>query len=105
MAADELFCQAVRHGIEIEGPRLTGDLRVQHGLEQDVAKFIANLGRITAANRIRHLIGFFDDVRDEGGVRLLHVPRAAARRTQAVHDVTQAGEGLGVVEHFFHSGT
>jgi len=104
MAADKFFSQAVRHRVEVEGTRLAGDLGMQHGLQQDVAEFIADLGRIAAADGICHLVGLFDDVWDKGGVRLLHVPRAATRRTQAVHDVTQAGEGIGVIEHFFHPG-
>ena len=105
MAADELLGESVRHLVEIKGSGLAGDLGVQHGLQQDVAEFIANLRGIAATDGLGHLVGLLNDMRDQRLMRLLHVPRTAAGRAQAMNDVAQAGEGVGMIEQVFHAGS
>ena len=94
VAADQLLRQALRHAVQIEGSGFRGNFRVQHRLQKQVAQFVAHLLRIAGANRIGHLVGFLDGVRNERFVRLLDVPGAAARRPQAMHHGAQAGEGF-----------
>ena len=89
MAADELVGNPFRHRIEIEAARFLRDLAVEIHLEQEVAEFLADVGVVAALDGVHCFVGLLDEVRDEGFVGLLGVPRAAARRAQAVHDGAQ----------------
>src|SRR5262249_11030949 len=68
-------------------------------LEEDVAELVAERRRVAAVDGVQHLVGLLDEIRTEGRVRLLAVPRTTTRRPQPRHDVdetAEAREGLRV---------
>ena len=84
----ELGDQAPRHVVDIEGRRLglLGDPRVEEHLQQHVAELLGEVAGVGLPDRLEHLVRLLDEVGRQALVGLLGVPRAAARRTQAVHD-------------------
>ena len=78
------------------GGGLGGDPGVEDHLQQDVAELLAHGGRVVVDDRVVGLVRLLEQVAAQRGVRLLGVPRAAARRAQPVHhrdDVEQPGAG------------
>ncbi len=65
--------------------------RVEHDLEQQIAKFSAQFVHVVAIDRVGDLIGFFDRVRRDRAEILREIPIAAVRRVaQAGHDPEEA---------------
>ena len=83
---------------------LGGHPGVEDDLQQDVAELLAHRRRVVVDDRVVGLVRLLEQVAAQRGVRLLGVPRAAARGAQPVHDgddVEQAGAGRlgGAVDH------
>ena len=76
---------------EVERAGLFRHPGVEHGLEQQVAQFVLQVGHVVAADRVGDLVGFLDGVGRDAGEILLQIPRAAAVRiAQRRHDGEQA---------------
>ena len=69
---------------------LLGHPGVEDDLQQQVAELLTQVvavaRRLQALDRLEHLVGLLEQVRQQGGVRLPGVPGAPAGRAQAVHD-------------------
>ena len=69
---------------------------MEHHLQQQVAEFLAQVGKITTVDGVGDLVGFLDGVGQDAVEILLQVPRAAAFRiAQARHDGEQALDAVG----------
>jgi hypothetical protein len=80
----------VAHG---EGAGLLGDAAMEHDLQQQVTKFVLQIGDVLARDRVGDLIGFLNRVWRDGGPALRAIPLAAMHRVaQAGHDADQAGD-------------
>src|SRR5262249_12337504 len=73
---------------------LRRDLGVEHDLQEHVAQLVAYALDVAAVDRVEDLVGLLDQIGPQTLWRLLAVPRATARGTQACHDVDQAGEAV-----------
>ncbi|MNC32252.1 hypothetical protein D3C75_805970 [compost metagenome] len=88
MTADQFAGDAVDYADEFEAPFFASQLAVIHHLEQQIAQLTLQVIEVTALDRVGDFVGFLKGVRDDGGVRLLDVPRATVLRVaQAVHQV------------------
>ena len=70
--------------------------RVEHHLQQQVAELLAQARAVVGLDRLGELVRLLERVRHERLVRLLGVPRAAARRAQAVHDAHELAQSVGL---------
>ena len=68
---------------KVEAPLLGGELRVEDGLEQQVAEFLAQVGVVAGVDRRDDFVRLLQQPGAQRGVRLLAVPRAAAGRRAA----------------------
>ena len=64
-------------------------LRVEDGLQQKVAQLFGELAPVAPVDGVEHLVGLFERVRLDGVEGLLAVPRTAAGRAQARHQIHQ----------------
>ena len=78
---------------ESEKAFILSDLCVENDLEEEVAKFLAQVVHVAALDRVGNLIRFLDCVRRDGGEVLRPVPVAPGGTPQARHDRGEAGEG------------
>src|SRR5437016_877553 len=67
---------------------------MQDDLQQQISQLGAKLLGIATLDRLDDLVSLLDDVRRERPVRLLAIPRAAARTAQPRDDLDQASECL-----------
>ena len=80
--ADQLVHDAGGHVVDGEPGAvgaLRGDPGVEHDLQQDVAEFVAQRGRVAGLQRLQRLVALLQQVRGERLVGLLGVPRADTR--------------------------
>ena len=89
MAADQLLVDGVERIVDAEEILLGGHLRVEDGLQQKVAQFFGELVPVAAVDGVEHFVGLFERVGLDGVEGLLAVPRTAAGRAQAGHDLDQ----------------
>jgi len=75
---------------------------VEDDLEEEVPELLAEERIVGGVDRLQHLVGFLDEVRLEGVVRLLAVPRAAPRSAQPLHDRHEVGKRLAAPSGFAH---
>src|SRR4051794_36713255 len=88
MAADQLAGNGRNHVPEIEGLQLLRYAGMEHDLEKKVAKFVPQVGKIAALDRVDDLVGFLQRVRCDRLEGLRQVPRTAAVRCpQRSHEV------------------
>ena len=92
MPADQLVADAVDRVAQREVPGLVADLRQEHGLEEEVAQLLAQVGRRAVLDGVEHLVGLLEHERAQRGERLLAIPRTAVGGAQRAHDVEQALE-------------
>ena len=94
VAAAQLGGDAGRDVVEVEGcvRVLLCHAGVEDDLQQDVTELLAEVVPVAVLDRLDELEGLLDRVPREGGVRLLGIPRAAARRAQPVHDRDEVGD-------------
>ena len=72
MAADQLGRDRLDHAAEIEMSGFLGHARMEDHLQQEVAKFVAQIGDVAAFDRIDDFIGLLDRIgrdRRESSVR------------------------------------
>ena len=84
--ADQLVDQVAGDVVDVEpalGGRLGGHPGVEDDLQQDVAELLAHRHRVVVDDRVVGLVRLLEQVAAQRGVRLLGVPRAAARASAA----------------------
>ena len=69
-------------------------LRVEHGLQNEIAEFLRQLAPLAAVYGVKHFVSFFERIRFDGIEGLLAIPGAAAGRAQARHQRNQFLEFL-----------
>ena len=89
VATDHLVGESLEQLGHRELAAFGGDLRVEHHLEEEVAELLAQRLEAARLDRLQHLVGFLDEVGLERRPRLLSIPWASIRPTQAVHDVQE----------------
>src|SRR6185312_9731275 len=89
MTPQQLVADGSGHRLEIELPRLAGDLRVEHHLKQQIAQFVLQVQGIAALDGGGDLVGLLDGVRRAAGGGLLPIPGTAVGGPQARHDGQQ----------------
>ena len=104
MAADQFVADFARHVVEVETAGLGGEFTVKDDLQQQIAKLFPEVPVIRPLDRVHRFVGFLDQVGNQRLVGLLGIPRATARRPQAVHDRPQPGELHGGVRGVHHGG-
>jgi len=91
MPADHLGVDRLDHVAERECILLLRHAGMKHYLQQQVAEFVPEVGKIAARDGVSDFVGFLDGVGRNGRKILLEVPwAAAAGRAQHRHDVEQA---------------
>jgi len=96
VAPDELFINFTRDILEVELPRLLGELRVKDDLDQYVAQFLAHVRQVEAVDRVDQFAAFVDQATHQRSMGLFLIPGAAAGGTQP-------GNRLAQVIHRTHS--
>ncbi len=95
--ADQLLEQITHRELGL----LLREPRVKDHLKEHVTELLFQGRALIGLDCFQDLVGFLDEVRLEGRARLLTIPRAAVRSTQAHHDVQEPFEenagGLGHV--------
>ena len=102
MPADELLIELSAHVVYGKGSLVVGYLRMQEHLLQHVAKLLAQVILVVLDNGLNRFVGLFHHVPRYAGMRLLSVPRAAVRLTQApygTHEPVELGMLFGRVVH------
>ncbi len=90
VATQQLVADAGRDVLEIEQAGLLRHLRVEHHLQQQVAKFQAQIVEVLARDGVGHLVSFLQRVRRDAGEILAQIPGTAFLRvTQAGHEFEQ----------------
>jgi len=90
MTAGHLFDDAVCYVVKIEAAFFAGDLGVEHHLKQQIAQFRLQFRPVLAGNRIGDFVGFFNGVRNDGGIGLFPIPRTTVIRiAQPGHHLQQ----------------
>ena len=93
--AHHLVRDAPDHFQNREGPPVVRHLRVQDDLQQQVAQLFLKRAVVATVKGVEHLVGFLDEVRAEGVMRLFQVPGAARDgRPQSLNDAHQLAERL-----------
>ena len=90
--------------VEIETFVFLGEFCVEDDLQEEVAKFFLKVFIVLGLDRSDGLVGFLDEIGDEGIVGLLGVPRTTAGGTKTMHDGAEAVDlavGLRAGDHFF----
>ena len=100
--ADELVDEVRRHLVDRKGlgrRQLGGQPSMEQHLQQQVAELLAKQWQVGGLDRLERLVRLFEQVSSQRIVRLLGVPGAAARRSQAVHHLDGAVEGAELSRH------
>jgi len=69
------------------------ELRVDRDLEEEVAELVAQPIEITGVKRLQRFVRLLEQMRPQGRMRLLAVPRAAVRCAKAIGDAADRGDG------------
>ncbi len=89
MPANQLRADLVDGVANGEVTRFFADLREEYRFIEVIAELFAQLRHVAGINGFQHLVRFLEHERAQRGMRLLAVPRAAARRAQRPHDLNQ----------------
>gem|GEM_PF-7191 len=91
VSADQLVADRARDIVEVKSAlrRPRGDLGVEDGLQEQVAKLVDDFRSIPSAYRLRDLVGLLDEMFREAFVSLLGIPRTTARSPEQVHDAAK----------------
>ncbi len=92
MAADHLLVHIAAHIGHGELTGIGSDLALQHHLQKHVAQLFAQVGNVALFDGVHGLVGLFDHVAGNGGVRLLAVPRAAVGSAQGGDGIDECRE-------------
>lgn len=91
MTADEFLSDCLHDVAEIKSALFLRHAGVEHDLEQQVTKFVLQIGEIATRNCVGDLVGFFQRVRRDGRKTLRQIPGAAGFRcAQRCHDLKKA---------------
>ena len=99
MTPHQLVGDGARHVGERKRPLSAAISAWNSDLQQHVAELVAERRRVALVDGVEHLVGLLDEVRAQALVRLLAIPRTAARGAQARHDVDQAAAGSRASRH------
>ncbi len=96
MPADQLFGDRLHYVAEIERALLLGHASVIDDLEQEVAQFLLEVGKIVARYGIGDFIGFFQCVWRDGRKILRQIPWTSCFRcAQRRHDFEETADVAG----------
>ena len=93
MPKDQLFADAGAHVVECKCALLGFHLRMQRYLKQHIAQLLAQKVRVSKIDGVNCLVGFFNKIFADAGVRLHLIPRAAAFR------ISQEGDDAAQIVH------
>src|SRR5581483_7052375 len=91
---DKLVGKLVEHLVNGETALLLGHFCVEENLQEEIAQLTDEFGPIPIINGLEDFIGLFKSVGLDGVEGLLAVPGAAARSTQAGHNLNCSFEAL-----------
>ena len=94
----EFLADAVAHVVEGEAALLGFHLGVEHDLQQQIAQFLHQQSLVLLVDCLDDLVSLLDQILFDALVRLLSVPRTAARRTQKLHDADQVVDGVAILK-------
>ena len=103
VAAHEFVGNSACDIVERVASGFLGEFAVEDHLQEQVAEFFQEVFVVLALNGVDRFVGFFDQVWDERGMRLLRIPGAATGCAEAVHDGAEAVDLpviLRAVDHF-----
>ena len=95
MAEDELFADAVGHGLQVEPSGFPLDVGVEDHLEKHVPQFFLQMLGVLLIDGLDDLAALLQQSPAEALVGLLSIPGAAARGTEDGDDVFQVFETIG----------
>lgn len=93
MPPDELVHQGLRDLIQIVRLALSGQLTMEHDLEEEIPQLLGHLVIIAGLDGVEEFIDFLHGMEPEAAVILFPVPWATTRRTQDGHDLLQLADG------------
>ena len=93
MSPNQLFGYLPCHVFNVEVAGFTRDFAMHNDVEKEVAEFFAKMRDVFGAGSFNDLVGFFDQLGQDGQVGLFPVPRTTSRRSQACDDFAQLIEG------------
>ena len=95
MAVDELFADAVAHGIEVKNAFFGLHLAVERHLQKHVPQLFFQEMSVAEVDGLQRLVGLLDEVRADGLVGLFLIPGAAVHGVpQKRHDAHQVLGGI-----------
>ena len=97
VAEDELFADAVGHGVQIEATGLLLHKGVEHHLEQHVAQLLLQVLGAALVDGLHGLIGLLQEIAADGLVGLLRVPGAPAGRPQEADNLLQVLDAVRIL--------
>ena len=71
---------------DVEAILFAGNLGVEQDLKEKVAEFFGKFGVVVSVQGLENFVGFFDEVRAQGGVGLFAVPWTSAGGAEVGHD-------------------
>ena len=98
---DHLCAHVIGNVTDVETIRvLHRDGAVHEHLQEQVAQLLTKRRRVTALDRLEHLVGFLEQVRTEAAVGLFSVPRAPTGCSKLLdHFVERAQRRNGFLTH------
>lgn len=93
MPPDEFLLTRVKHVVQRECSCFSSKLRVKRDLQRQISEFFLERGGYAGRDGIDRLVCLFDQVRNQGLVRLLAIPRTAVGCAQSSHDLRHALTG------------
>ena len=96
MSFNEFGRQGLDYILNLKGFPVAAYLGMQQNLKQNISKLLMQL-LTSGIDGVQNFVGLFYDIRFQGFVGLLQVPRAAAAgRPQRPHDIEKLGDPAGV---------
>ena len=103
VAVDELFADAVAHGVEVKDAFFGLHLAVERHLQKHVAQFLFQKMGVGQVDGFQRLVGLLDEVCADGLVGLFFIPGAAVHRVpQKGDDAHQVLGGIALFSLKFH---
>ncbi len=94
---DQLLDQPLRDVVHVPPALVCRDLGVERDLEQQIAELVTDRVGVLGVDRLEELVRLLEQMASERLVRLLRVPRTAARRAQTrlhTDQVEESGTAL-----------
>ncbi|MNN75495.1 hypothetical protein D3C81_1918020 [compost metagenome] len=90
MAIDQLLVELLNNIISCKSAQFLFHLRMKHNLQQKIPKLFPHMIRIIIINRLKHLVGFLDQIFADRLMGLLPVPRTSIRTAKNCHNLVEA---------------